>query len=71
MVARGYAAVIRPRSYSFHTSEDSGDDEIAQGVKLQDENGVDWVALYTLQKQADGAWRITGCQLKRAPGSNA
>ena len=71
MVARGYAAVIRPRSYSFDSAEDSGEDEIAQGLKLQDENGIDWVALYTLQKQSDGAWRITGCQLKKAPGSSA
>lgn len=69
MVAQGYAAVIRPRSYSFDTSEDAGEDGIAQGMRLQDENGIDWVALYTLQRQADGAWRITGCQLRKAPGS--
>lgn len=71
MVEQGYPPVLRPRSYSFGAVEDSGDDEIAQGLNLQDDNGVDWVALYSLQKQADGQWRITGCSLRKAPGSNA
>jgi len=71
MVEKGYAPVLRPRSYGFTASETAGEDEIAQGMTLQDENGVDWVALYSLQKQADGQWRITGCQLKKAPGDSA
>lgn len=71
MVERGYPPILRPRSYRFETVEDAGEDELAQGVALQDENGVDWVALYSLQKQVDGAWRITGCSLKKAPGDNA
>ncbi len=40
-------------------------------MSLQDEAGIDWVALYTLQRQVDGQWRITGCQLKKAPGDAA
>ena len=71
MVEQGYKPVLRPRSYSFDAVEDAGDDEIAQGVKLQDEDGADWVALYSLQKQSDGAWRITGCTLRKAPGTSA
>jgi len=73
MVAKGYAPVLRPRSYRFETMGKTSEDEIAQGeitqgLSLQDEAGLDWVALYTLQRQADGQWRITGCQLKKAPG---
>ena len=68
MVAKGYAPVLRPRSYRFETAQETAEDEIAQGVSLQDEAGLDWVALYTLQRQVDGQWRITGCQLKKAPG---
>ena len=26
-------------------------------VKLQDENGIDWMALYSLEKQSDGDLR--------------
>lgn len=68
MVAKGYAPVLRPRSYRFESVQETAEDEIAQGVSLQDEAGLDWVALYTLQRQADGQWRITGCELKKAPG---
>ena len=68
MVAKGYAPVLRPRNYRFETARETGEDEIAQGVSLQDEAGFDWMALYTLQRQADGEWRITGCQLKKTPG---
>ncbi|WP_096486182.1 DUF4864 domain-containing protein [Methylorubrum populi] len=68
MVAKGYSPVLRPRSYRFETARETAEDEIAQGMSLQDEAGLDWVALYTLQRQADGQWRITGCQLKKAPG---
>ncbi len=71
MVEKGYAPVLRPRRYSFEKAEDAGDDEIAQGLSLQDENGTDWVALYLLQKQGDGEWHITGCHLKKAPGTSA
>lgn len=71
MVRKGYAAVYRPRHFSIDRVEDVGEDGVALGVSLQDSEGVDWVALYSLEKQSDGAWRITGCQLKKAPGSNA
>lgn len=71
MVEKGYKPVLRPRSYNFDAVQDAGDDEIAQGVQLQDEDGTDWIALYMLQKQSDGAWRITGCTLRKAPGTSA
>ena len=70
MVRQGYAAVYRARSYSVDRVEDVDANGVALGVKLQDEAGIDWVALYTLEKQSDGAWRITGCQLKKAPGTS-
>ncbi|GJE19382.1 DUF4864 domain-containing protein [Methylobacterium marchantiae] len=71
MVRKGYAAVYRARSFSIDRIEETDDEGLALGVKLQDENGVDWVALYSLEKQTDGAWRISGCRLVKAPGSAA
>ncbi|KQP09918.1 topoisomerase II [Methylobacterium sp. Leaf99] len=71
MVRKGYAAVYRARTYSVDRVEDVGPEGVALGVKLQDEAGADWLALYTLEKQPDGAWRITGCQLTKAPGTDA
>jgi len=26
-----------------------------------------WLALYPMEKQSDGSWRINGCQLARLP----
>ncbi|MGU3359812.1 DUF4864 domain-containing protein [Methylobacterium sp. M6A4_1b] len=71
MVRQGYAAVYRTRRYSVDRIEEAGDDGLALGVTLQDADGTDWAALYSLEKQVDGAWRITGCRLVKAPGSNA
>ena len=71
MVREGYAAVARARRYSVDRIEEAGDDGLALGVTLQDEDGTDWAALYSLERQPDGAWRITGCRLAKAPGSNA
>lgn len=68
MIEKGYAPVLRPRRYHFEKAEETAEDEIAQSMSLQDAVGDDWVAVYTLQRQADGQWRITGCQLKKAPG---
>jgi hypothetical protein len=71
MVRQGYAAVYRARRFSVDRFEDVGEDGLALGVTLQDEAGADWAALYSLEKQPDGAWRITGCRLVKAPGSKA
>lgn len=71
MVRKGYGAVYRARSFSIDRVEESGEEGLSLGMKLQDENGVDWMALYSLEKQSDGAWRINGCRLVKAPGENA
>jgi len=33
-----------------------------------DAEGNAWIALYPMQRQADGVWRINGCQLARLQG---
>jgi hypothetical protein len=70
MVRKGYAAVYRARTFRVDRVEDVGTDGVALGATVQDEAGADWLALYTLEKQSDGAWRITGCQLTKAPGTS-
>ncbi|MGE7416019.1 DUF4864 domain-containing protein [Methylobacterium tarhaniae] len=71
MVRQGYAAVYRNRRFEFGTDEERPDGSRAQGVRIQDQEGADWEALYTLERGADGAWRITGCRLRKAPGASA
>jgi hypothetical protein len=67
MVRQGYRPVYRQRNLSFGETRD-GPDGPMQIVRLQDEEGVDWVALYTFERQPDGSWRIAGCVLLKAPG---
>lgn len=65
MVQQGYAPVYRHRSFEFGEAKAAGG-EIAQRVYIVDDNGEAWEALYTLERQPDGSYRITGCSLLKA-----
>ena len=62
MVRNQYAAVYRPASTSF-TQPLGEDGKALLRVNLTDADGQAWIAAYTLQKQPDARWRITGCTL--------
>jgi Domain of unknown function (DUF4864) len=70
MVRSGYAPVYRPQDLTFGSMQEAGGMAL-QEVFVTGPDGEDWLALYTLERQADGAWKITGCVLRRAPGSSA
>lgn len=65
MVQSGYAPVYRHRSFEFGESKIEGS-SIAQRVHIIDANGEAWEALYTLEQQPDGSYKITGCTLLKA-----
>ena len=70
MVQRLYPQVYRPRSYAFgELAEKAG--QLEQTVDIVDAEGVFWTALYTLARQPDGSWKITGCYLLKKPGEVA
>ncbi|HEV2154285.1 DUF4864 domain-containing protein [Bradyrhizobium sp.] len=62
MVQNGYAPVYRHKSFEFGESTSEGN-WISQHVHIVDANGEAWEALYTLEQQADGNYKITGCSL--------
>jgi len=64
MVRTAYPVVYRPAGLSFQVPVKQGDD-VWQAVQMRDAKGVDWVALYNLQRQANGAWKINGCVLQQ------
>lgn len=70
MVRQGYRPVYRPRDYSFGRLSETPRGPV-QEVTIVDEAGVVWTALYSLERQPDGTWRISGCQLVRRPGLSA
>jgi len=62
MVQNGYAPVYRHKSFEFGESKSEGS-WISQHVHIVDANGEAWEALYTLEQQPDGSYKITGCSL--------
>jgi hypothetical protein len=65
MVQRSFAPVYRHKGFEFGETRVEGS-WIAQRVHIVDANGEAWEALYTLEAQPDGTFKITGCSLLKA-----
>jgi hypothetical protein len=65
MVKSGYRPVYRPREVNFLDMVDQ-DGSPAQRVFLLGPEGEAVVAVYVMERQPDGAWRIAGCLLTKA-----
>jgi hypothetical protein len=70
MVRNGYKPVHRPQNFAFGKSETMASGQIVQQVLLLGPDGKDYEAVYTLELQPDGVYRITGVSLRasNAPG---
>ncbi|HEY8068501.1 MAG TPA: DUF4864 domain-containing protein [Burkholderiales bacterium] len=68
-VREGYAVVYRPASVSFLPAYRE-DGETFQPVRMTDDGGLVWLALYRMEKQKSGVWRIAGCSLARVAGAS-
>ena len=67
MVRSGYPAVYRPASVTFlQPLRVQG--IVVIGVRLTDADGGQWLATYSLERQADKSWRISGCDVQPATG---
>jgi hypothetical protein len=62
MVRSGYRAVYRPRSVRFGALERVADN-LVQIVDLIGPAGESVRALYIMERDGDGAWRINGVSL--------
>jgi len=67
LVRKAYQPVYRQRSHGFGALEPNGT-KVNQTVELIDAEGTEWTALYTLEMQPDGSWKITSCVLVKKPG---
>ena len=70
MVRAAYPVVYRRKTVQFENPVII-EGEIIQPVKMTDAEGRMWLALYPMQRETTGGWRINGCQLARAPGVEA
>jgi Domain of unknown function (DUF4864) len=65
MVRKSYAPVYRHRGVEFGAFA-YGDDKIHQTLTIVDNDNQVWTAIYILEKQPEGNWRISGCVLTKS-----
>ena len=70
MVREGYAPVYRPSNVAFGPL-DLVEGQWIQAVSVIGPDGQPALALYAMEKQADGSWLIAGCSLTKSPGAGA
>ena len=68
MVKSGYGPLYNPDSFAFSRSLEQGG-SVYQEVIVTDQNGKQWQAVYTLKKQPDGTWKITGVKMEPTQGA--
>lgn len=66
MVKKGYAPLDNPKSFAFGKSIERGPGSIAQQVMVIGPDGKEYEAIYTLQLQPDGTYKITGVSLRES-----
>ena len=64
MVKASYPVVYRPKAVEFGPPL-IAQGEVLQPVRMTDADGRNWLALYPMERDAAGAWRINGCRLAR------
>lgn len=66
MVQRGYPSVYRPQTVEFRGIEFNGDYAV-QEVFFIGPDGQGQLALYFMELQDDGSWKINGVRMTAAP----
>jgi len=71
MVRQGYQPVYRPQSFRFGEAVLAASGRPTQRVTVVGPDGLTYEAVYTMERQPDGSWQISGCALVRAPDLGA
>ncbi|MFM8748295.1 MAG: DUF4864 domain-containing protein [Aestuariivirga sp.] len=71
MVKRGYQPVYRPKSFTFGEAGINEAGRPFQKMTIVGPDGFTYEALYSMERQPDGSWKINGCALVRAPDMGA
>jgi hypothetical protein len=66
MVRMAYPAVYRSSQADFQAPRMIGE-TVIQEVIVTGQDGVSYLAVYTMEQQGDGTWRINGCSLFGVP----
>jgi hypothetical protein len=68
MVHNSYTPLYQPRVFDFGETR-SVNGKIQQQVHIIDGDGVTWEAIYLLEQESDGSFKITGCILNKTEDS--
>ena len=68
MVRNGYQPVYRPQSFRFGEAGTDQAGRPIQRVNILGPDGQSYEAVYTMERQPDGTWKINGCALVKLPG---
>jgi hypothetical protein len=66
MVKNGYQPVWKPQNFAFGDAMEMSQTSIIQKVLVTGPDGKNYEAVYTLEMQEDGTFRITGVSLRGA-----
>lgn len=69
MVRKSYRSVYRPQSFEFRPIQRI-DGNIVQPLAVVGPTGVSETALYIMEPQPDGTWKIGACIMAREPGKD-
>jgi hypothetical protein len=69
MVRSGYPQVYRPRAVDFQALRAVSDGRAIQEVFFVGPDGAGVLALYVMERQPDGTWKIDGVRLTELPDS--
>ena len=67
MVRTGYLPVLRPGNYAFGRMENLADGRLVWEVLIRGPGGEDYTAVYFMERQGDGSWKVDGVSLR--PGA--
>jgi Domain of unknown function (DUF4864) len=70
MVKKGYRPVYRNSDRKFGEVSPDSTGRPAVHVLLTAEDGKHWEAVYAMEQQKDGSWKIAGCYLKQVAGTD-
>lgn len=71
MVRQGYPQVYRPQRYKFDRMGSGFEGAPTQHVIIVGPDGKTYEAIYTMQQQPNGQWKINGCAIAQLPGLDA
>ena len=69
MVRKSYQAVYRPQSFEFRPIKRI-DGNIVQPLAVVGPSGISETALYIMEEQPDGTWKIGACIMAQEPGKD-